>query len=114
MASKIKRTFHIHSQLVYDRDSQGKRYPHGQVRWGKVVTWNGADNATNFREAVLNAVGHMNNNKLGTVISVRQYNNGIPTRNVTKLFVAKWGHDNRPFTKFYYSIGDWWKRKAGL
>ena len=115
MAKRTSRTFRIHSQLVYDRDGSGHRFSGGKVKWGKIVTWYSTNNnATNFREAVLYAVNRLNRHHVGSVISIRQYNDGRPTRNVTKLFVAKWGHDNQPFTRFYDAIGNWWKRQAGL
>ena len=109
--------FLIQSRVVYDRHPvTKKRYPGGKVVWGKWRGWTEhLENALNFRDAVQLARRRLARDRNGTIVYIRRVSDkGFPTRQVVKLFQAKWGHDNKPFTEFEGIAGYWWARQAGL
>ncbi len=109
--------FLIQSRAVYDRHPVSKkRFPGGKVVWGKWRGWTDhLDNAFNFRDAVRYAKKLLRSKHLGTIVYIRRVSEkGFPTRQVTKLFDAKWGHDNKPFLEFSSPVGAYWARRAKL
>jgi len=109
--------FLIQSRAVYDRHPVSqKRYPGGKVVWGKWRGWTEhLDNAFNFSEAVRHAKKLLRSKHLGTIVYIRRVSEkGFPTRQVVKLFQAKWGHDDKPFTEFEGVAGFYWAKRAKL
>lgn len=108
-------TFLMQTRPIFDRDQDGGRFSGGKVRWGKWENWrNYPDNSDNLREAVGFVTQRLENRHIGSNVYVRVIVNGQPTRKITRLYQAKWGHDNRPFTQFDGLAGHWWKRRVGL
>jgi len=109
--------FLIQSRVVYDRHpATKKRFPGGKVEWGKWRGWTEhLDNALNFRDAVRLARKRLAHDRNGTIVYIRRVSEkGFPTRQVTKLFQAKWGHDDKPFMDFDGLAGFYWARRAGV
>ena len=105
----------MQTRTIFDRDQDGGRYSGGKVKWGKWENWRRfEDNTTNLREAVAFAVQRLENQHIGSNAYVRAMVNGRPTKKVTRLFQAKWGHNNRPFTQFDGLAGHWWRGRLGL
>lgn len=107
----------IQSRAVYDRHPESKkRFPGGKVVWGKWVGWTEhLDNAFNFRDAVRQAKRLLRSKRLGTIVYIRRISDrGFPTRQVVKLFQAKWGHDDKPFLQYAGLAGSYWARRAKL
>ena len=108
-------TFVILSQTLHDRDANGKRFPHGEVRRSKYRSWTRyINNASNFKAAVNFLTRQLVQRHIGGLVLIQKQVNGFPTNEISTLFQAKWGHDNKPFTKFQYAVGDYWKKRAGL
>ena len=109
--------FLIQSRAVYDRHPKTKkRFPGGKVVWGKWEGWTHyLDNAINFRNAVQYAKKKLARQRIGTIVYIRRVSEkGFPTRQVTKLFHAKWGHDDTPFLEFSSPVGAYWARRSKL
>lgn len=109
--------FLIQSRAVYDRHPESKkRFSGGKVVWGKWRGWTDhLDNALNFRDAVRYAKRLLRDKRVGTIVYIRRVSEkGYPTRQVEKLFQAKWGHDDKPFVQFDGLAGFYWGRRAKL
>lgn len=109
--------FLMQSRVVHDRHPRSKkRYSGGKVVLGEWKNWKKyADNKYNFRDAVRAAKKRLAKYHVGTVIYIRRLSDrGRPTKQVVKLFQAKWGHDDQPFIRFDGMVGYWWGMQAGL
>ena len=117
MKRKHAPRFLIQSRAVFDRHPRTKkRYSGGKVVWGEWKNWREhALNKWNFRDAVTNAKKRLGRYRVGTVIYIRRLTDrGRPTKQVIKLFQAKWGHDNKPFMEFGMPVGAYWAKRAKL
>ena len=109
--------FLMQSRTVFDLHPRTKvRYSGGKVVWGEWKNWNKhADNKLNFCDAVMAAKRKLIRYHRGTVIYIRRLSDrGRPTKQVVKLFQAKWGHDDEPFIRFDGPVGFWWAMESGL
>ena len=105
----------MQSKVIFDRDLEGKRFTGGQVRWGRWESWrNYEDNADNLREAVEFVTSRLLDDHIGSNVYVRVLVNGRPTAKITRLYQAKWGHDDQPFTRFDGIAGYWWRGRIGM
>ena len=105
----------MQSKVIFDRDLEGKRFTGGQVRWGRWENWrNYEDNADNLREAVEFVTERLRDDHIGSNVYVRVLVNGRPVEKVTRLYQAKWGHDEEPFTRFDGIAGYWWRGRIGM
>ena len=119
MAGKRRKAprFLIQSRAVFDHHPRTKkRYSGGKVVWGEWKNWNEhAENKWNFRDAVRSARKRLGRYRVGTVVYIRRLTErGRPTKQIVKLFQAKWGHDDQPFIRFDGPVGFYWGREAGL
>jgi hypothetical protein len=110
---KNKITFLMQSRPIIEKTADGKWL--SQVRWGRWETFKDyEDNAENFRTAVIHVTQRMLDRHIGSIVAIRVLVNGVPTQKVTKLYQAKWGHDNQPFMAYSGPVGEWWRERAGL
>lgn len=108
-------SFLMQSKVIFDRDPDGRRFTGGKVKWGRWENWRSyEDNTDNLREAVEFVNERLLRYHLGSNIYVRALLNGRPTGRITRLYQAKWGHDEQPFTRFDGIAGYWWKGRLGL
>jgi len=116
MAKRLKRRYVVLSRVINDKNSQGGRYPGGKVVLGDWELWREHDdNAINFKDAVVFVTRRMLKMKIGAVIYVRQFIGRKATKDMAKLYQAKWGHDNKPFARYeMHPAVEYWRRKAGL
>jgi hypothetical protein len=110
-----KQSFVILTQTLHDRDVSGKRYPHGAIKTGRYKTWGRyLKPESNFKSAVTFINKQLNDLHIGGLVLIQKYIDGVPTKEITTLYQAKWGHDNKAFTQFQYAIGNYWKQRAKL
>ena len=117
MKRKHAPRFLIQSRAVFDLHPRTKtRYSGGKVVWGEWKNWREhPENKWNFRDAVRSAKKRLGRYRVGTVVYIRRLTDrGRPTKQVVKLFQAKWGHDDQPFIRFDGSVGYYWGMQAGL
>jgi len=105
-----KLNYLIQSRAVTIFDRQGNRI---RTRWGRWVNWRRhPSHIDNFRDAVLFVTRQMERKHIGGIVVVRLVVNGIATPRRQKVFQAKWGVDDMPFTRFEGPAGDWLRREA--
>ncbi|KKM62142.1 hypothetical protein LCGC14_1524570 [marine sediment metagenome] len=113
--ARPKITFLMQTRPIFDKNMEGGRFTGGKVQWGRWENWRRyQDNSTNLREAVEFVTQRLQDRHIGSNVYVRVLVNGRPTTKVTRLFQAKWGHDNKPFTRFDGIAGHWWRGQLGL
>ena len=89
---------------------QGKRVR--QALWGRWRTWDRKDEVKeNVRDAIEYVNANLMNNQIGGVVVVRMLRAGVSTKSFNKIYQAKWGSDNRPFTQFDGLAGTYWQRE---
>ena len=107
--------FVIISQHIIDKTPSGKRFPKGVVKMSRVKTWNRyRNNNNNLKAAIINAHNKLIKEHIGSIVSIQKYTNSLPTKDITKIYQCKWGHDKKPFSRYEGIVGNWWKRQAGL
>ena len=105
---KPYKTYLIESKAIIETDERGKRFPRGQVKWGRFVRWQNYNSPqSNFKDAVRQVTRDLHKNHTGYVIYRRVVLNGLLTNDLKPLYKAKWGHDNQPFIQ-YTALGKRW------
>ena len=107
---KPETTFKVQSQLVTIHNRAGGRIR--DARKGKWRTWQYYRRAgSNMADAIRYVTRKMLEDRVGGIVVIRQYVNGHPLEDYTKVYQAKWGTDNRPFLRFEGLVGEYWMRR---
>ena len=108
-------TFRVQTQLVTIRNRAGERV-RGSHK-GKWRTWRDYKNMkSNVADAIRYVTSKMLQDRVGGIVIMRQYVDGRPLEEYTKIYQAKWGTDNKPYLRFDGLSGAYWARQlpAGL
>ena len=83
---------------------------HRKTTWSKFTEWNKhEDNALNIRDAIRDAMRHLKQRHVGTVVYITQ----AGSRNLIDLWHCKWGHNNEPFVSWKpNAAAEFWKRRV--
>ncbi len=103
--------YRIESQHIstYKDDGQTRIKTSRKSRWH---IWKSHDDTIdNVKDAVNDVTKTMMSNHMGGIVVVRQIVDGYSERNPTKIYQAKWGHDNIPFAQFDGVAGGYWYRQ---
>lgn len=108
-----KITYKVQTQLVSIHRPDGARINY--ARKGKWRNW--AKQRTRL-ENVRDAINFVNRilvnttpSKRGGIVVIRTVVNGHSLRDYTKIYEAKWGTDDIPYTAFSQVAGDYWRRQ---
>ena len=90
--------YHIQMRKYTKYDKDGKQI-HG-CRKSRYLNWQPYNELkSNLKDAIRAANVWMLRTHQGFVVYLRLFYNGIPTRNMEKLYEAKWGTDGKPFRR---------------
>jgi len=115
--TKVRVQYLVRSRAIFDKNGEGHRFSGGKVRKGKWITWNAhQDNNLNLREAIIDARSRLKLRRVGTVVYIVPFYDGIWSRkNATPLFDAKWGHDGLPYMSWKDNpAAMYWRRRISV
>lgn len=106
----MKLSYLVETRPVTIYASDGKRLR--TALWGAWRAWNKhPDIQDNIQDAIDHVDNQLNTRTLGGIVVVKTIYNGRISKSYSKIYQAKWGTDNQPFTQFDGLAGTYWQRK---
>lgn len=105
---KPYKTYLIESKAIIETDERGKRFPRGEVKYGRFVRWQKYDSPkANFKDAVRQATKSAMQKDVGYTIYRRVVLNELLTDDIKPLYKVK-KRAGQPIYTEYTSLGKRW------